>query len=40
MDIAGSFPCDALAGVGCFAWMGESPYSFSPPVFAHINGFL
>jgi hypothetical protein len=30
MDVAGSFPCGALDGVGCFAWMGESLRSFSP----------
>jgi len=31
MDFAGSFPCGDLDGVGCFAWMGESLCSFSPP---------
>jgi hypothetical protein len=29
MDVAGSFPCSALDGVGWFAWMGESLCSFS-----------
>ena len=23
MDVAGSFPCGALDGISCFAWMGE-----------------
>ncbi len=29
MDVVGSFPCGALDGVGCFAWMVESRCSFS-----------
>ncbi len=31
MDVAGSFPCGALDGVDCFAWVGELACSFSLP---------
>jgi hypothetical protein len=37
MDVAGSFLCDALDGVGCFAGLGESRCSFSPTYRAEIR---